>query len=181
VWEIAPAGAAAQRDAGGEPSGSTTRSAEREDFAKAKPQGNPSPTTTYENTDHCECDGLFYFRKHAAGRLRFVPRQGRFISAAGRCFIRRSRASFFFSAVPLKQTFTDSFRPVRRIRRGVCFCQILLENSQVYLHFRFFSGRLKLVLYIKNKKPEIPGLFRKLETRKTTLALFYRNGLSSKR
>ena len=71
---------------------------------------NPSPTTTYENTDHCECDGLFYFRKHAAGRLRFVPRQGRFISAAGRCFIRRSRASFFFSAVPLKQTFTDFYR-----------------------------------------------------------------------
>ena len=45
MWEIAPAGAAAQRDAGGEPSGSTTRSAEREDFANAKPQGNPSTTT----------------------------------------------------------------------------------------------------------------------------------------
>ena len=38
VWEIAPAGAAAQRDAGGETSGSTARSAEREDFANAKPQ-----------------------------------------------------------------------------------------------------------------------------------------------
>ena len=44
--EIAPAGAAAQSDAGGETSGSTARRAEREDFAPAKPQGNPSPTTT---------------------------------------------------------------------------------------------------------------------------------------
>ena len=46
VREIAPAGAAAQSDAGGEPSGSTARSAEREEVAQATPQGNPSPTTT---------------------------------------------------------------------------------------------------------------------------------------
>ena len=44
--EIAPAGAAAQSAAGVETSGSTARRAEREDFASAKPQGNPSPTTT---------------------------------------------------------------------------------------------------------------------------------------
>ena len=157
-----------------------------------RPPSNPSPTTTYENTDHCECDGLFYFRKHAAGRLRFVPRQGRFISAAGRCFIRRSRASFlrcrwkyFTDFYGLKRTFADN-RPEAckasaRSRCGrqnksqqdlICIGmgrrgQILLENSQVYLHFHFFSGRLKLVLYIKNKKPEIPGLFRK-QVRKIT-------------
>ena len=44
--EIAPAGAAAQSAAGGETSGSTARSAEREDVAQATPQGNPSPATT---------------------------------------------------------------------------------------------------------------------------------------
>ena len=78
-----------------------------------RPPSNPSHTTTYENTDHCECNGLFYFRKHAAFRLRFI-------SAAGRCFIRRSRASFF--TVPLGvflQTFTD-FYGLRRNGRSFC-------------------------------------------------------------
>ena len=69
----------------------------------------PSPTTTYENTDHCECDGLFYFRKHAAFRLRFMHRQVRFISAAGRCFIRRSRASFFTLPLDILRTETDFY------------------------------------------------------------------------
>ena len=43
------------------PSGSTARSDVREDFARAKPQGNPSPTTIYKNTDHCKRNGLFIF------------------------------------------------------------------------------------------------------------------------
>ena len=43
------------------PSGSTARSDVREDFAKAKPQGNPSPTAIYKNTDHCKRNGLFIF------------------------------------------------------------------------------------------------------------------------
>ena len=47
VREIAPAGAAAQSAAGGETSGSTARSAEREDVAQATPQGNPFPTTSF--------------------------------------------------------------------------------------------------------------------------------------
>ena len=79
---------------GVESSGSTARSDVREDFALcAKPQGNPSPTTIYKNTDHCKRNGLFIFVNIKPAKALLHAPQVRFISATGKCFIRRRRAS----------------------------------------------------------------------------------------